>query len=175
MLCDCHSIRSRIPRLFAGELPNFNIGTNSGASCAPELTARIAALCAATDFSHVVNGRFKGGYTTATTDNLPAACMPCKWSWHAGVICASPRKWTRVVGLRLTKKNTPRPCERCSSASLARASDSPKPPAETGGLAGALTSEPEPHTDRDERRRNRRQHLRVLGLDKPRGHHRAGS
>ena len=64
VLYDCHSIRSRIPRLFAGELPNFNIGTNSGASCAPELTARIEALCAATDFSHVVNGRFKGGYTT---------------------------------------------------------------------------------------------------------------
>ena len=64
VLYDCHSIRSHIPRLFDGELPNFNIGTNSGASCAPELTARIEAICAATNFSHVVNGRFKGGYTT---------------------------------------------------------------------------------------------------------------
>jgi N-formylglutamate deformylase len=64
VLYDCHSIRSRIPRLFAGELPNFNIGTNSGASCAPELTARIEAICAATDFVRVTNGRFKGGYTT---------------------------------------------------------------------------------------------------------------
>jgi formiminoglutamase len=61
---DCHSIRSRIPRLFAGDLPNFNIGTNSGASCSPVLTASIEALCAETDFEHVVNGRFKGGYTT---------------------------------------------------------------------------------------------------------------
>ena len=61
---DCHSIRSRIPRLFAGDLPNFNIGTNSGASCSPALTASIEALCAETDFEHVVNGRFKGGYTT---------------------------------------------------------------------------------------------------------------
>src|ERR1700684_4564888 len=61
---DCHSIRSRIPRLFAGDLPNFNIGTNSGASCSPVLTAKIEALCAETDFQHVVNGRFKGGYTT---------------------------------------------------------------------------------------------------------------
>ena len=64
VLYDCHSIRSRIPRLFDDELPNFNIGTNSGASCAPELTARIEALCAETDFSRVTNGRFKGGYTT---------------------------------------------------------------------------------------------------------------
>ena len=64
VLYDCHSIRSRIPRLFAGELPNFNIGTNSGASCAPDLTARIEEICAATSFSRVTNGRFKGGYTT---------------------------------------------------------------------------------------------------------------
>jgi N-formylglutamate deformylase len=61
---DCHSIRSRIPRLFAGQLPNFNIGTNSGASCAPELTGRVEAICAETAFDHVTNGRFKGGYTT---------------------------------------------------------------------------------------------------------------
>jgi N-formylglutamate deformylase len=61
---DCHSIRSRIPRLFTGILPHFNVGTFSGASCAPELTARIEALCDATDFSRVTNGRFKGGYTT---------------------------------------------------------------------------------------------------------------
>ena len=61
---DCHSIRSRIARLFGGQLPNFNIGTNSGASCAPELTARIEAICDETDFKRVTNGRFKGGYTT---------------------------------------------------------------------------------------------------------------
>jgi len=64
VLYDCHSIRSRIPRLFAGLLPNFNIGTHSGASCAPELTARVEAVCAATAFERVTNGRFKGGYTT---------------------------------------------------------------------------------------------------------------
>lgn len=64
VLYDCHSIRSRIPRLFTGTLPNFNIGTFSGASCAPGLTAQIAALCDATNFTRVTNGRFKGGYTT---------------------------------------------------------------------------------------------------------------
>ncbi|HEY6482934.1 MAG TPA: N-formylglutamate deformylase [Steroidobacteraceae bacterium] len=61
---DCHSIRSRIPRLFAGALPNFNIGTNHGATCAPALTSAVERVCAATAFSHVTNGRFRGGYTT---------------------------------------------------------------------------------------------------------------
>jgi N-formylglutamate deformylase len=64
VLFDAHSIRSRIPRLFDGELPHFNIGTNSGASCAPELTAAVEAVCARTKLSRVTNGRFKGGYTT---------------------------------------------------------------------------------------------------------------
>jgi len=64
VLYDCHSIRSRVPRLFAGTLPNFNIGTNSGASCDPALTRAIEAVCDATTYSRVTDGRFKGGYTT---------------------------------------------------------------------------------------------------------------
>jgi N-formylglutamate deformylase len=61
---DCHSIRSRIPRLFEGELPVFNIGTNSGKSCDERLTRAVEAACAATGFSHIVNGRWKGGHIT---------------------------------------------------------------------------------------------------------------
>lgn len=64
VLYEAHSIRSRIPRLFDGELPNFNIGTNSGASCDPVLTDAVEAACDASGFSHVTNGRFKGGWTT---------------------------------------------------------------------------------------------------------------
>jgi len=65
LLYDCHSIRSVIPRLFAGELPVMNLGTNAGAACAPELQAEIVrTLEEATAFSHVVNGRFKGGWIT---------------------------------------------------------------------------------------------------------------
>jgi N-formylglutamate deformylase len=64
VLYDCHSIRSRIPRLFDGELPNFNLGTHSGASCAPALTAAVERVCEATTYSRVTNGRFKGGYIT---------------------------------------------------------------------------------------------------------------
>jgi len=64
VLFDAHSIRSRIPRLFDGELPQFNIGTNGGKSCAPELTRAVEAACASSDYSRIVNGRFKGGWTT---------------------------------------------------------------------------------------------------------------
>ncbi len=64
VLYDCHSIRSAVPRLFAGTLPHFNIGSFSGASCAASLTQRIERLCDGTGFSRVTNGRFKGGYTT---------------------------------------------------------------------------------------------------------------
>lgn len=63
-LYDCHSIRSIIPDLFEGTLPHFNIGTNEGRSCAPQLADAIAALCAASGLSFVVNGRFKGGFIT---------------------------------------------------------------------------------------------------------------
>ncbi len=47
LLYDCHSIRSVVPRLFDGVLPVFNIGTNSGASCAPEIEAAVVEACAA--------------------------------------------------------------------------------------------------------------------------------
>ena len=66
VLYDCHSIRSVEPRLFSGELPVFNIGTNSGKSCDSALEAAVAHRCAASPWSHVVNGRFTGGWITRT-------------------------------------------------------------------------------------------------------------
>lgn len=62
VLYDAHSIRSHASRLFDGELPQFNIGSYDGASCDTALTNAIAADCASD--SHVVNGRFKGGWIT---------------------------------------------------------------------------------------------------------------
>ena len=59
---DAHSIRSHVPRLFDGELPQFNIGSYDGASCDSALTNAIAVDCAGG--SHVINGRFKGGWIT---------------------------------------------------------------------------------------------------------------
>ncbi len=64
VLYDCHSIRSVIPRLFEGELPVMNVGTNSGASCNSTFAHVIQAVCDASSFSWVLNGRFKGGWIT---------------------------------------------------------------------------------------------------------------
>ncbi len=64
LLLDAHSIRSRVPLLFAGRLPDFNIGSHEGKSADPDLIRRLAAISAASPYSHVVDGRFKGGYIT---------------------------------------------------------------------------------------------------------------
>ncbi|NQE61414.1 N-formylglutamate deformylase [Caulobacter sp. RHG1] len=64
VLYDAHSIRSHVARLFDGELPQFNLGTNSGASCADALTAAVEVACDDSGFSRVTNGRFKGGWIT---------------------------------------------------------------------------------------------------------------
>lgn len=61
---DCHSIRSVVPRLFEGTLPMLNIGTNGGTSAAPNLEANVTAACERSGLSHIVNGRFRGGYIT---------------------------------------------------------------------------------------------------------------
>jgi len=65
VLLDGHSIFSVVPRFFPGKLPDLNLGTAEGRSCAPSLQTRAAAVLAgAVGFTHVVNGRFKGGYIT---------------------------------------------------------------------------------------------------------------
>jgi formiminoglutamase len=64
VLYDCHSIRSLIPRLFDGELPVFNLGTNSGASADPALVAAVTAILRDAGPPFVVDGRFKGGWIT---------------------------------------------------------------------------------------------------------------
>ncbi|MGH7004589.1 MAG: N-formylglutamate deformylase [Alphaproteobacteria bacterium] len=65
ILYDCHSIRSRIPFLFQGKLPDFNIGTDEGRSCSPEIASAVGRIAfAASGYDAVINGRFKGGWTT---------------------------------------------------------------------------------------------------------------
>jgi N-formylglutamate deformylase len=65
VLWDAHSIVSVAPRLFEGRLADFNLGTADGASCDPQLSARLkAALDAHPAYTSVLNGRFKGGYIT---------------------------------------------------------------------------------------------------------------
>jgi len=65
LLFDAHSIASQVPRFFEGRLVDLNLGTAEGASCDATLSARLVeTLGRAAPYSHVLNGRFKGGYIT---------------------------------------------------------------------------------------------------------------
>jgi N-formylglutamate deformylase len=67
LLWDAHSIRSQIPWLFEGRLPDLNIGTASGASADDRISAAVMLACKdQPSVSSVLNGRFKGGYITRT-------------------------------------------------------------------------------------------------------------
>jgi N-formylglutamate deformylase len=67
LLWDAHSIFSELPRFFAGKLPDLNLGTGDGKSCAPGIGE--ALLAKVSGYSTVLNGRFKGGYITRSYGN----------------------------------------------------------------------------------------------------------
>lgn len=86
VLYDCHSIRHQLPFLFDGSLPDFNIGTNDGASCAKEYEAIMSEhFNDVHPYISVVNGRFKGGWTTR----------------HYG----NPQQGVHAIQMELTQKN----------------------------------------------------------------------
>lgn len=99
VLYDCHSIRSVIPRLFPGELPVMNIGTNEGAACDLELAEPIAAIASASRFSAVVDGRFKGGFITRSFGNPAQGVhavqmeLACRGYMREPVGPVSPATW----------------------------------------------------------------------------------
>jgi N-formylglutamate deformylase len=65
VLFDAHSIKSELPWLFEGRLADLNLGSANGASCAPALRCALAqVLELPSGFTHVVDGRFKGGFIT---------------------------------------------------------------------------------------------------------------
>lgn len=105
ILYDCHSIRSHIPFLFEGTLPDFNIGTAGGVACAPELEAATLEICAgAGGYTHILNGRFKGGWTTRhygrPAEGLHAIQMELAQSTHLDTetppFALSPEKAARL-------------------------------------------------------------------------------
>lgn len=118
---DAHSIRSHIPHLFEGQLPQFNIGTNLDASCDAALTDAVEALCAASGMGHVRNGRFKGGWITrhygAPADGVHAIQMElaCRGYMHEPDAVAAgnwPSPWLpeRAVPLRAVLCQVLRAC-----------------------------------------------------------------
>lgn len=65
ILWDAHSIRSQVPRLFEGQLPDLNFGTGGDASADPSLAAGLMDIAEGQgDYSAVLNQRFTGGYIT---------------------------------------------------------------------------------------------------------------
>lgn len=65
ILYDCHSIRSLVPYLFEGKLPDLNIGTNNGVTCDSFYQTVVEEICSKQkEYTSVSNGRFKGGWTT---------------------------------------------------------------------------------------------------------------
>ena len=65
LLWDAHSIKSEVPRFFAGRLTDLNLGTASGASCDARIERALADVAReSAGYTHVMNGRFKGGYIT---------------------------------------------------------------------------------------------------------------
>jgi N-formylglutamate deformylase len=65
LLWDAHSIASEIPGLFAGVLPEFNLGTRDGASCPRAISEALLQIVTRDgEFGAVLDGRFKGGYIT---------------------------------------------------------------------------------------------------------------
>jgi N-formylglutamate deformylase len=69
ILWDAHSIASRVPALFDGRLPDFNLGTFDGKSCDADIAAQTFEVAKHTGFGAVLNGRFKGGYITRRYGN----------------------------------------------------------------------------------------------------------
>ena len=69
LLWDAHSIRSEVPGLFNGVLPDMNIGTNDGASCGSHLQSAVHKVAKKSNYSVVLNERFKGGYITRNYGN----------------------------------------------------------------------------------------------------------
>jgi formiminoglutamase len=104
VLFEAHSIRSTVPRLFEGVLPQFNLGTNAGASCARALVDAVETACAASSFSQVTDGRFKGGYTTRHYGRPRVGV-------HAIQMELACRGYLREPPLPLTPENWPPPCD----------------------------------------------------------------
>jgi formiminoglutamase len=108
VLYDAHSIRSRVPRLFNGELPEFNIGSVGGTSCDPALTAEVERLCRASGRSTIVDGRFRGGWTTRYHGNPDKGvhAIQMELAQRAYLNEAAPDRWDPVLAAPVTETLT---------------------------------------------------------------------
>ena len=97
VLFDAHSIKSELPWLFEGPLPQLNLGTVDGASCDPALRAQLGAILSAqSEFDHVLDGRFKGGHITRHFGRPDAGVhsVQLEMCWRAYMEEAAPYCWS---------------------------------------------------------------------------------
>lgn len=96
VLFDGHSIRGELPWLFEGRLPDLNLGSAGGSACAATLSRRIATLFAAqSTYTHVLDGRFKGGHITRHY-GAPAAgvhAVQLEMAWRTYLDETAPHRW----------------------------------------------------------------------------------
>lgn len=97
VLYDCHSIRSHIPFLFEGVLPDFNVGTNNTATCAPEIETAVVDICKrhqAIRLLLMVALKVAGPRVTMAARKITGT--PSKWNLHSPPIL-STRKHLGII------------------------------------------------------------------------------
>jgi N-formylglutamate deformylase len=105
VLFDAHSIKSELPWLFEGTLPHLNLGTVDGRSCAPSLRqALIATMAGQQNFTHVTDGRFKGGHITRhygrPKDGVHAVQL--EMCWRSYMDEGPPPAWSDARAAKVT-------------------------------------------------------------------------
>jgi N-formylglutamate deformylase len=101
---DGHSIKSRLPWLFDGQLPDLNLGTADGQACAPSLRDALARLLnAQTAYTVAIDGRFKGGHITRQygkpADGMHAVQL--EMCWRAYMAETPPFTWDAAHAARV--------------------------------------------------------------------------
>jgi N-formylglutamate deformylase len=105
LLFDAHSIKSELPWLFEGTLPHLNLGTVEGRSCAGSLRISLMLVLAHQQrFSHVTDGRFKGGHITRAYGR-PAEgvhAVQLEMCWRAYMDEGPPPAWNDARAAEVT-------------------------------------------------------------------------
>ena len=105
VLFDAHSIKSELPWLFEGTLPQLNLGTVGGSSCAPQLQQRLAAVLGGQQtYSHVIDGRFKGGHITrhyGQPNDTGVHAVQLEMCWRA-YMDETPPRWNQTRAAQVT-------------------------------------------------------------------------
>lgn len=104
LLWDAHSIRSELPWLFEGRLPDLNIGTANGASADARIANAAMQACAGVPhLSTVLNGRFKGGYITRHygQPHKDIHAIQLEMCWHLYMQEAAPYSYDAQIAARI--------------------------------------------------------------------------